>query len=131
MTIEERLQTEIDILFTGTPDERKAAAIKLGRIRDPRSVEALIMSAQTDTDKFTRIFSIQSLMWIGDDRAITALIDKGFNDKEKSVRISAIQAFATFKDSRIMKALEEMEKSLDSDIRESASQTLRIIIKSL
>ncbi|MCH8907660.1 MAG: HEAT repeat domain-containing protein [Candidatus Heimdallarchaeota archaeon] len=128
MTIAEDLKVEIDRLFSDEPDIRKAAAMRLGRIRDTKSVEALIMAAQTDENPITRIFAIQSLLWIGDDRAIEFLVNISLDDKDKSVRIAAIQAFAPFKDSRILKVLEQLQQSPDNEIAETATQTFRLII---
>ena len=77
MPVTNEIDLTIEKLQSGTREDRKSAAIKLGRIRDPKSIPFLLRAIREDTYQLTRVFAIQSLTWIADQSVIPDLIEAG------------------------------------------------------
>ncbi|MEC8704136.1 MAG: HEAT repeat domain-containing protein [Asgard group archaeon] len=103
--------------------KRRAAAIKLGRIRDEKAIPNLILCIQNDDDYLTRVSALQSLLWIAHPSIIDPIIDLVINDNNDLVRKTAIEALGNMK---VNKSL-PMLKSLQDN--SSTSKNLLEIIK--
>lgn len=119
----------IDQLQTGDRETRKSAAMKLGRIRDPRSIPFLLKAIREDTYQMTRVFAIQSLTWIADKSVIPELLDVIRGDQDDLVRMTAIEAMASFKADEALETLYEVSYDLRTSdkIRTAASQAIGVI----
>tara|TARA_B100000287_G_scaffold20875_1_gene20753 strand:- start:2191 stop:2586 length:396 start_codon:yes stop_codon:yes gene_type:complete len=110
-------------LVNEDPLKRRAAAIKLGRIRDEKAIPNLILCIQNDEDHLTRVSALQSLLWIAHPSIIDPIIDLVINDNNDLVRKTAIEALGNMK---VEKSL-PMLKSLIND--SSTSKDMLEIIK--
>jgi pterin-4a-carbinolamine dehydratase len=70
---DEEVLSNMDVLKNGSDFERKKAAVKLGNLKDKRSVNLLIKTLD-DSDRSVQKASARSLGKIGDDKAIKPLI---------------------------------------------------------
>jgi HEAT repeat protein len=94
LKIMDELNQLINQIKNGTRDQRRNAAIRLGRIRSDRCVEPLIDALQDDYE-LTRVAAIQSLSWIGDDRMLEPLLGLLTNDESELVRKNAIEVLTS------------------------------------
>ncbi|MCY3413305.1 MAG: HEAT repeat domain-containing protein [Candidatus Heimdallarchaeota archaeon] len=127
--IKEQIAEVVDELRYGHPETRKAAAIKLGRIRNIEVIPYLIEAIQQDSYSFTRVSAIQSLGWIADLSAVEALIQAVDTDKDKLVRKTAINTLGAFKDRRALPVLEKVVNNgaEEEDVRNAASIAIQVI----
>jgi hypothetical protein len=83
-----RFVAELLSLFEGSagpdPRLRRYLALTLGRLRDPRSVDALV-GALDDPDLMTRLYALEALGAIGDPLAISPLLSR-LSDADPDVR---------------------------------------------
>jgi len=129
MGSKKKIAEVIDELKYGHPETRKAAAIKLGRIRDERVVPHLIKAIKEDDYAWTRISAIQSLSWIGDPSIIDPLIDAALHDSDELVRKTAIEALGNIKNEKALEPLTQIvndKKNSDSVIN-AASIAIQVI----
>lgn len=110
MSVEDDISNVVDELRYGHPETRKAAAIRLGRIRDKRVIPYLVKAMLTDTYLWTRISAIQSLTWIADQTIIEHIISVAKNDKEELVRKTAIETLGAFKNEKAVDPLYDIVK---------------------
>ncbi len=103
--ISDEIEDVADELKYGHPETRKAAAIKLGRIRDTEVIPHLIEAMLKDEYMFTRVSAIQSLSWIADPIIVEPLIEVIKNDKEELVRKTAISTLSGLKDPKALDIL--------------------------
>ncbi|MCE7698573.1 MAG: 4a-hydroxytetrahydrobiopterin dehydratase, partial [Methanobacterium paludis] len=79
---DEEVLGNMDVLKNGSDFEKRKATVRLGRLRDKRSINLLI-KALDDGDRFVQKASARSLGKIGDEKAIKPLIRiLGFVDPE-------------------------------------------------
>ncbi len=129
MSENDGIEEAVNKLKFGTPEARKAAAMRLGRIRDPKSVPALIDAMKHDEFPLTRVFAIQSLTWIADRSVIRHIIDIALSDPSVLVRKTAIEALASFKDTIALKPLYRIVNSdKNTEIVRVASVSIQIIL---
>ena len=128
-TIKEKIEEVVDELKWGHPETRKAAAIKLGRIRHTEVIPYLLEAIAKDDYMWTRISAIQSLGWIADPVVIKNLILCVEKDTEDLVRKTAIITLGAFKDERALPSLEKIvnNRSEGSEIRTAASLAIEVI----
>ena len=128
-TVKEQINEVVDELRYGHPETRKAAAIKLGRIRDLAVIPFLIEAIKKDNYSFTRVAAIQSLGWIANPLAIDAFIYAIENDKEDLVRKTAITTLGSFRDKKGIMCLEKVvNNGAESNaIRNAASLAIEVI----
>lgn len=128
-TIKEKIEEAVDELKWGHPETRKAAAIKLGRIRDAEVIPYLLDAMEKDDYMWTRISAIQSLGWIADPIAIKAMIRCVENDPKNLVRKTAINTLGAFKDSMPIPILEKIvnNENETNEIRNAASLAVEVI----
>ena len=105
MSVEDKISNVVDELKYGHPETRKAAAIRLGRIRDKRVIPYLVNAMLTDTYLWTRISAIQSLTWIADQSIIEDIISVAINDEDELVRKTAIETLGAFKNDEALDPL--------------------------
>jgi HEAT repeat protein len=110
MSVEDNISNVVDELKYGHPETRKAAAIRLGRIRDKRVIPYLVNAMLTDTYLWTRISAIQSLTWIADQSIIEDVISVAKNDTEELVRRTAIETLGAFKNNMALDPLYDIIK---------------------
>ena len=89
-TVEDEIKEVADELKYGHPETRKAAALRLGRIRDERVIPHLVKAMLNDSYSWTRISAIQSLNWIADQSVVGDLIKVALDDDDQLVRKTAI-----------------------------------------
>jgi HEAT repeat protein len=116
----------IDQLQKGDRETRKSAAIKLGRIRDPKSIPFLLKAIREDTYQMTRVFAIQSLTWIADKSVIPDLLEVIRGDQDDLVRQTAIEAMVGFNSRESLDTLYEVVYDLRNTdkIKTAASQAI-------
>ena len=127
--ISEEIEEVVDELLWGHPETRKAAAIKLGRIRDKEVIPHLIKAMLEDEYMYTRVSAIQSLSWIADPVIVEPLIKVIIKDNEELVRKTAINTLGGLRDK---KALDQLNNIVNSsgesdDLRNSASLAIEKI----
>ncbi len=119
----------VNRLKFGTPEARKAAAMRLGRLRDPKSVPALIDAMKNDEYAMTRVFAIQALTWIAERSVIKHIIEIALNDKSNLVKKTAIESLGSFKDTMALKPLYRIVNSdKNREIVRVASLAIQIIL---
>lgn len=119
------LKVVISELEEGVLVVRKNAAQALGRIGDPRAVEAL-EEALKDEDGDIRGHATSALGSIGDPRAVEAL-KEALKDEDEYVRRGAAWALGNIGGTRAIEALEEASKDEDVDVRRVAESALEQI----
>ncbi|MHA2253491.1 MAG: HEAT repeat domain-containing protein [Candidatus Kariarchaeaceae archaeon] len=128
MATQKEIDDVVDELNYGHPETRKAAAIKLGRIRDIQVIPHLIKAMQKDEYPWTRVSAIQSLTWIADRSIIEPLMNTALNDKDKLVRRTAIESLGSFKDPKALDVLNQIvENDPDYEIKQAASIAIQVI----
>ena len=129
MSREKKIEEVVEELKYGHPETRKAAAIKLGRIRDERVIPYLIQAIKEDDYSWTRISAIQSLSWIADPSIIDPLIDAALHDKDTLVRKTAIEALGNLKNEAAIEPLNQIvnDPSNPTDVKSSASIAIQVI----
>ena len=123
------LQTAIENLQNGNREARKTAAMRLGRIRDVKSIPFLLKAIHEDSYSLTRVFAIQSLTWIADRSVIKDLISIIRGDQDELVRLTAIEAIISFKATEALNLLYELSYDLRTPekIRTEASKAIGAI----
>ncbi len=128
MTTQKEIDDVVDELKYGHPETRKAAAIKLGRIRDEQVIPHLIKAIKKDEYPWTRVSAIQSLTWIADPMIIDALLDAAVNDIDTLVRRTAIESLGSFKERRALKIFEKIvNEDSDLELKKAASIAIQVI----
>ena len=87
------------------PDKRRSVVMALGRIGDPRAVDALIEVLKEDPDVSVRWNTAVALGSIGDARAVDALIEVLKEDADIVVLRNAIEALGCIGDPRAVDVL--------------------------
>ncbi len=126
------MSSEIDTLIRqideGTENQRRNAAMRMGRIRTPKCVPPLIRTLK-DPSRLVRVAAIQSLSWIQDDQMILPLIDVVKHDTSDLVRKNALEVLARrdFQSHpEIRQLFEELVHShYNGEIREIIESTLK------
>ncbi len=126
------MSSEIDTLIRqideGTENQRRNAAMRMGRIRTPKCVPPLIRTLK-DPSRLVRVAAIQSLSWIQDDQMIPPLIDVVKHDTSDLVRKNALEVLARrdFQSHpEIRQLFEELVHShYNGEIREIIESTLK------
>ncbi len=93
----------IELLQSGDPLKKRAAATALGKTGSPEALTPLI-KALVDDDHFVRSMAARALGSLGDRRAVPALISL-LQDTQDKVRSAALLALAKLKDPRSVPAL--------------------------
>ena len=129
MPVSNEIDIAIEQLQSGTREDRKSAAIKLGRIRDPKSIPFLLQAIREDIYPMTRVFAIQSLTWIADETVIPDLVDIIRADQDDLVRVTAIEALVSFKSTNSLEALYEVSHNFHNSnkILTAASKAIGLI----
>lgn len=129
MPVNNDIDTAIELLQMGTREDRKSAAIKLGRIRDPKSIPFLLKAIREDSFQMTRVFAIQSLTWIADKIVIPDLVEVIRGDQDDLVRVTAIEALGSFNSTEALDALYEISVNMriSDRIRTAASKAIGVI----
>jgi len=113
----------IAVLKDHDPSVRRAAALVLGRLGDPRAVEPLL-PLLGDQDKSVRATTAQALGSIDDPRAVDALLAR-LKDDDREVRISAALSLGAVGDPRAEEPLrEQLASERDEDAREAISEAV-------
>lgn len=123
------IELAIEELQTGNRETRKSAAMRLGRIRDNRSIPFLLKAIHEDSYPLTRVFAIQSLTWIANRSVIKDLISIIRGDQDDLVRITAIEAIVGFKAIEALELLYELSFDLrtPNKIRTEASKAIGVL----
>lgn len=121
-----KLEDIIDDLLYGHPETRKKAAVKLGRIRDPKGIPHLIHTITHDEYSWARISAIQSLTWIADPSVVEPLMAVASNDRDPLVREYAIEAIGNLRDIRGLDVLQSIsqEKGISAQLREKIANAI-------
>ena len=129
MSVKNNLEEAIEELQTGNRETRKTAAMRLGRIRDARSIPFLLKAIHEDSYSLTRVFAIQSLTWIADRSVLNDLISIIRGDQDELVRLTAIESIIGFKAFEALDLLYELTHDLrvPSKIRTEASKAIGVI----
>ena len=120
------MEEAIEELQTGNREARKTAAMRLGRIRDVRSIPFLLKAIHEDSYRLTRVFAIQSLTWIADRSVLKDLISILRGDQDELVRLTALESIIGFKATEALDLLYELTYDLrvPSKIRTEASKAI-------
>jgi len=129
LPVSNKIDSAIEQLQSGTREARKSAAIKLGRIRDPKSIPFLLQAIREDSYPMTRVFAIQSLTWIADQSVVPDLIEIVRADQDDLVRVTAIEALVSFKSKVSLGALYEVSYNFQNSnkILTAASKAIGLI----
>lgn len=104
----------IEQLQNGTRDQRRNAAIRLGRVRTDKCVLPLIGALKDDFD-LTRVAAIQSLSWIGDERMIDPMLDVLHSDDSELVRKNVAEVLARLDFVKYPQIPDQFEKLLNGN----------------
>ena len=123
---------ELDALIQqieeGAEDQRRNAAMRMGRIRSKDCVAPLLKALQTDPSRLVRVSAIQSLSWIQDDSMIEPMIHVVKNDSSDLVRKYALEVLGRVDITthpKVKDLFEELQSShYNGEIREIIESTL-------
>lgn len=115
-------------LQEGQENQRRNAAIRLGRVRDDRVVQPLI-NALLDKSEMVQVSAIQSLSWIQDSQMVEPLMERARTTTEKLVLNHALEVLLrlNFEDyPNIRSFLQEMQYNpkVDGEIKEAINSKL-------
>jgi HEAT repeat protein/beta-lactamase regulating signal transducer with metallopeptidase domain len=99
---------------------RRSAAMALGSLGDPRSVEALMQALRKDTDAGVREMAAWALGELEDRRAVPALSAALREDREPGVRNKAAWALGQIEDAGAVDALGAALRDDNADVRRTA-----------
>jgi len=101
---------------------RRFAVDVLARLKDEKSLGALITTAREDTDWWVKEKSVEAVAAIGDQRAVSYIVDLMNRDQE--LRLCCLLALKTLKAKTAASYVTAMLKADDPDVREAAIDCL-------
>ena len=121
------LKDQFLMLQSTSVAKRRMAAMQLGRMRNPASVQELMKVLEKDPDFGVRAQAAESLGNLRDRKATPALI-KALGDKNRNVRASVIVAFGYLRDRSAVEPLINYYKTEDDlGLRISALNVLGVL----
>ncbi|MCD6412845.1 MAG: HEAT repeat domain-containing protein [Elusimicrobia bacterium] len=121
------LKEQFLMLQSTSVAKRRMAAMQLGRMRNPASVEELMKVLEKDSDFGVRAQAAESLGNLRNRKATPALI-KALGDKNRNVRAAVIVAFGYLRDKSAVEPLMNYYKSEDDlGLRISALNVLGVL----
>lgn len=115
----------VDYLNDESDVVRRYAVGFLKRLKDPRSLGALVRTAQSDSDWWVREWALEAMAELGDARAVPYMLEIMQRDDE--VRISALEALSTFSPPEAVPHVVPFLDHPDSETRLAAIKTLDAI----
>lgn len=106
------------------PSVRLSAAETLGKLRDPRAVQALIQALSQDPDPRVRAMAAWALGEIEDPAAISALSSALRDDENQEVRVQAAEALGNIEDVSAIDALGDAVGDPAVEVRRAAVEAL-------
>ena len=106
------------------PNVRLSATETLGKLRDPRAVQALIQALQQDPDPKVRAMAAWALGEIEDPAAVSALSTALRADDDEQVRVQAAEALGNIEDVSAIDALGEAVHDPAVEVRRAAVEAL-------
>ncbi len=101
---------------------RRFAIGALGRLKDPKSLGALVRCAQNDADWWVRELAVQGAADLGDPRAVPYLVD--LMGRAPSVRLACVEALRALKAREALPHVAALTLDEDPDVRLAALRTL-------
>jgi twitching motility protein PilT len=146
----------VDYLSDESDVVRRYAVGFLKRLKDPRSLGALVRTAQKDSDWWVREWAVEAMGELNDPRAVPYIVDVMQRDAEvrlaclmalaklkardqmpaiaaflghedPETRLEAIRALATFEEPAIVPYLEPLVNDLDHRVMTAAIETLKTL----
>ncbi len=112
-------------LKSPNPEERRKAALALGRVRVKEAIEPLLQVVRKDSYNMARVAAIQSLTWIADPSVIPVFIDVMKEEEDLLVLRTLISALGSFKNTMaIMPLLEILGTNKDPTVVEATTDAL-------
>ncbi len=112
----------VDYLNDGSDVVRRFAIGGLQRLKDPRSIGALVRAAMGDTDWWVRETAVQVIASLGDARAVPYLLQ--FLDTHASERVVCIEALTQLDAKAAAPKVLEFIGDADPDVRVAAIRAL-------
>ena len=106
------------------PNVRLSAAETLGRLQDPRAVEALIQALRQDPDPKVRAMAAWALGEIEDPAAVSALSIALREDDDQEVRVQAAEALGNIQDVSAIGALGDAVGDPRVEVRRAVVEAL-------
>ncbi|MGH7588407.1 MAG: HEAT repeat domain-containing protein, partial [Gemmatimonadota bacterium] len=106
------------------PSVRLSATETLGKLRDPRAVQALIQALRQDPDPKVRAMAAWALGEIEDPAAVSALSTALRADEDPQVRVQAAEALGNIEDVSAIDALGEAVGDPAVEVRREAVEAL-------
>ncbi len=112
-------------LKSPSPEERRKAALALGRVRVKEAIEPLLQVVRYDSYTMARVAAIQSLTWIADPSVIPVFIDVMKEESDLLVLRTLISALGSFKNTiAIMPLLEILGTNREPAVVEATTEAL-------
>lgn len=113
----------------GHPDTRRAAAVKLGRIRVREVIPDLIETIKNDKDRLVRTSALQSLLWIADDTIIVPIEQVILTDPDDLVKKTAINILGSMKSKHSLIMLKSLaqDNSTSLEVKEAIRNAIKQI----
>lgn len=115
-TLGQPVERLIDSLRAAEPDIRRAAAGRLGMLRDATAVPALADQLRVERDREARLRMIGALAEIGDDRAAEVLIELA-NPRDRELLRAVVDALSVVGGPRVDDFLGVLATHDDADVR--------------
>lgn len=114
----------IEAVSDENPGVRLSAVETLGKLQDPRAVEALIEALRQDPDPKVRAMAAWALGEIEDPRAVPALTTALRTDDDQGVRVQAAEALGNIEDVSAIDALGKAVRDPAVEVRRAAIDAL-------
>jgi HEAT repeat protein/beta-lactamase regulating signal transducer with metallopeptidase domain len=114
----------VNALSDDEHEVRLSAVETLGKLRDPRAVQALIQALQQDPDPKVRAMAAWALGEIEDPAAVSALSTALGSDEDEQVRVQAAEALGNIEDVSAIDALGEAAQDPAVEVRRAAVDAL-------
>jgi HEAT repeat protein len=106
-----------------SPKLRRQVAVALHLLRDPRSVETLMLTARQDPDTQVQRIAVRTLAQIGDRRALPLFVET-LQSGDISLRLHAIDGLANSRANQAVRPLIDLLADSKATVRANAARAL-------